>query len=322
MRLTSVLTPMSDQNLALAAQLGVSQVTIRNLGLELEAWQAAAERVASFGLQLGVVEDALETEAVIMGQPGRDEEIEGILKLLEIMSEVQLPILCYNFMAGTDWVRTSVDVPERGGARVTGFELADIDQAVSLDNASRQLEHSEISADQLWENLAYFLERVIPRAEQLGIALAMHPDDPPLDVFMGRARIMNSLANFQRLVELVPSPSNGICFCQGSFAEIGVDIPAAIKQLGPHIRYVHFRDIRGTRESFVETFHDNGPTDMLAAMQAYKEVGFEGPIRPDHVPQLCGEDDGEPGYTMLGRLFAFGYMRGLLEAVGASDSSR
>ena len=133
---------------------------------------------------------------------------------------------------------------------------------------------------------------------------------------------MNSLANFQRLVELVPSPSNGICFCQGSFAEIGVDIPAAIKQLGPHIRYVHFRDIRGTRESFVETFHDNGPTDMLAAMQAYKEVGFEGPIRPDHVPQLCGEDDGEPGYTMLGRLFAFGYMRGLLEAVGAPDSGR
>lgn len=317
MRMTSVLTPMSDENLALAAQTGVTHVTIRNQGDNLEAWRQASQRATRFGLQLGVVEDALETEKVIMGEDGRDEEIEGILRLLEIMAEIQIPILCYNFMAGTDWVRTSVDRPERGGARVTGFDLAQLDQAVSLDDASRQLDVREISADQLWENLAYFLARVIPRAESLGIALAMHPDDPPLDIFLGRARIMNSVAGFERLVELVPSPSNGICFCQGTFAEIGVDIPATIRRLGPHIRYVHFRDIRGTRESFQETFHDNGPTDMLAAMRAYQEVGFDGPIRPDHVPQLYGEDDGEPGYTMLGRLFAYGYMRGLMEAVGA-----
>jgi mannonate dehydratase len=95
---------------------------------------------------------------------------------------------------------------------------------------------------------------------------------------------------------------------------MGADIPATIRRLGPHIKYVHFRDVRGTRESFAETFHDNGPTDMAAAMRAYREVGFDGPMRPDHVPQMVGEDDGEPGYTMLGRLFAFGYMRGLMHA--------
>jgi len=97
---------------------------------------------------------------------------------------------------------------------------------------------------------------------------------------------------------------------------MGVDIPATIRRLGPHIQYVHFRDVRGTRERFVETFHDNGPTDMAAAMRAYRDIGFTGPMRPDHVPQLVGEEDGPPGYTMQGRLFAYGYLRGLMHAVG------
>ena len=100
----------------------------------------------------------------------------------------------------------------------------------------------------------------------------MHPDDPPLEVFLGRARIMNSVDGFRRLVELVPSARNGICFCQGSFVEMGARIPETIYELGPHIRYVHFRDIRGTKENFTETFHDNGPTDMAAAVKGYQVI--------------------------------------------------
>jgi mannonate dehydratase len=123
---------------------------------------------------------------------------------------------------------------------------------------------------------------------------------------------MNSVAAFERLVDLVPSPRNAICFCQGTFATMGVDIPQTIRRLGRHIQYVHFRDAQGTADSFVETFHYNGPTDMAEAIRALKQTGYTGPIRPDHVPQLHGEEDGEPGYTMLGRLFAFGYIRGLL----------
>ncbi len=317
MRLASVITPLSDENLALAAQTGVTDITIRYQGPQLADWLPVRDQVERHGLKICTVEDALQTEQIIMGSSGRDEEIKGIKQLLQVMSELEIPVLCYNFMAGTDWVRTSVSEPERGGARVTGFDLSQVDQAVSLDDASVQLEHREISADQLWENLAYFLEAISPEAERLGIALAMHPDDPPLDEFMGRARIMNSVEGFERLVGLVPSRSNGICFCQGTFAEIGVDIPATIRQLGPHIRYVHCRDVRGQRDCFVETFHDNGPTDMVAAIRAYKEIGFTGSIRPDHVPQLEGEEDGEPGYTMLGRLFAYGYLRGLIQAVEA-----
>jgi mannonate dehydratase len=314
MKLASVLTPMSDENLALAAQTGVECITLRYQGPDKSDWQPALERIRAVGLQPAAVEDAIAMENIIRGTEGRDDEIDGILKLLEIMADLEIPVLCYNFMAGTDWVRTRVDVAERGGAMVTEFNLDQIDQAVSLDDASRSLQHEVLTADQLWENLEYLLQQIVPRAESLGINLAMHPDDPPLDAFLGRARIMNCVENFLRLVSLVPSPVNGICFCQGTFAEMGVDIPAAIRQLGPHIHYVHFRDIRGTRESFAETFHDNGPTDMVTAIRTYREVGFDGPIRPDHVPQLIGEEDGPPGYTMLGRLFAYGYMRGLMQA--------
>lgn len=93
---------------------------------------------------------------------------------------------------------------------------------------------------------------------------------------------------------------------------MGADIPKVIRRLVPHICYVHCRDIRGTADSFVETYHDNGPTDMAAAMRAYRDIGFSGPVRVDHVPKLVGEEDGEPGYTTNARLFAWGYLRGLM----------
>lgn len=148
--------------------------------------------------------------------------------------------------------------------------------------------------------------------------MAMHPDDPPLASLLEKPRIMHSVECFDRLLQRYDSPCNAICFCQGTFATMGCDIPSTIHRFGSRIRYVHFRDVRGTPEAFEETFHDNGPTDMVAAMRALREVGFEGPMRPDHVPQMVGEEDGEPGYTMLGRLFAYGYMRGLMQATQAS----
>ncbi|MBM3459181.1 MAG: mannonate dehydratase, partial [Armatimonadetes bacterium] len=216
----------------------------------------------------------------------------------------------------TDWVRTRLDAPERGGALVTAFDLAEVEKAVSLTDEAEQVGYNAIGAGRLWENLEYFLERALLEAERCGVYLCMHPDDPPLEEFLGRARIMTTVESFERLIALSPSPCNAICFCQGTFAEKNVDIPDAIHRLGSRIRYVHFRDVRGTAACFAETFHDNGQTDMAEAMRAYRDIGFDGPIRPDHVPQLVGEEDGPPGYTMLGRLFAFGYMRGLMDALG------
>lgn len=314
MRLASVLTPMSAENLLLAAQCGVTDIVARYPKGGRDELRSVRQRINSFGMELSVVEGYLPIETI---KTGTDDgtELQAMIQLVRDMAEVGIPLLCYNFMAGTDWVRTRLDTPERGGAKVTAFHLAEVQKAMSLSQTASSVTGHLITKPALWSNLEKFLNAIVPVAEECGITLAMHPDDPPLDEFLGKARIMNSVESFERLVQLVPSPRNAICFCQGTFAEMGVDIPAAIRRLGPHIRYVHFRDIRGTRDAFTETFHDNGQTDMAAAMRAYRDIGFEGCMRPDHVPQLVGEDAGEPGYTMLGRLFAFGYMRGLMQAV-------
>ncbi len=169
----------------------------------------------------------------------------------------------------------------------------------------------------MWTNLGYFLERVVPIAEKAGVKLAMHPDDPPLSPIRGLARIMRSVENYQRLLDLAPSPVNGITLCQGNFTLMTRDLPGVIRRFGRQqkIFFVHFRDVRGTPEKFVETFHDDGQTDMLECMRAYRDVGYDGVCRPDHVPTMEGDSNQKPGYSSIGRLFAIGYITGLQEAV-------
>lgn len=314
MLLGSVLTPLNDTNLQLAAQCGVDGVVVRYPGPKLEDLLALKRTIEGYGLRILAVEGYLPIEKIKTGTDHDGDDLAAMKNLIRNMAQAGIHLLCYNFMSGTDWVRTQLDTPERGGARVTGFRLADAERAISLNAASQAISRQTIGADVLWANLERFLKAIIPVAEEASVTMAMHPDDPPLPVFMGKARIMNSVAAFERLVSLVPSTRNAICFCLGTFATMGVDIPRSIRRLGKHIQYVHFRDARGTAEDFVETFHDNGPTDMAEAIRALRENGFNGPLRPDHVPQLVGEENGEPGYTMLGRLFAFGYIRGLIHA--------
>lgn len=312
-RLATVLTPITEENLALAAQCGVTDLVARYYGPDAAALHAIQAQAERFGLKVTVVEGYLPIERLKLGIDDDGAELTAMKRLIRQVADAGIDLVCYNFMSGTDWVRTRSDLPERGGATVTQFRLADVAHAVSL-NASAIPEGPRVTTDQLWGHLDRFLTELLPVAEQVGVRLVMHPDDPPLPEFRGRARIMNSVESFERLVTRWASPSNGLCFCQGSFATMQVDIPAAIRRLGPHIRYVHFRDVRGNPTDFAETFHDNGPTDMVAAMRAYRDCGFDGPMRPDHVPMYVGEQ-GEPGYTMLGRLFAYGYMRGLMQAV-------
>lgn len=319
MKLASVLSPLSDTNLRLAAQCGVEGVVYRYPGPELEDLLAVKKKIEAQGLKLFGIEGFLPIEKIKTGTDSDGLELEAMKQLIVNMGKAGVGVLCYNFMAGTDWVRTQIDAPERGGARVTAFRLADVDEAVSLNDDREVIPEVTITANELWKNLESFLDEILPVAEQAGIVLAMHPDDPPVSEFRGKERILNSPEGFERLLSLRDHPCNRICFCLGSFASMGLGnekIQQAIRSFGKRIAYVHFRDVRGTPEDFAETFHDNGPTDMPAIIRTLREVGFDGPIRPDHVPQYEGEFDEEPGYTMLGRLFAYGYIRGLLQATG------
>ncbi|HUQ70705.1 MAG TPA: mannonate dehydratase, partial [Planctomycetaceae bacterium] len=291
MRLATVLTPLNDDNLQLAAQCGVTDLVTRYYGPDAPELHRVQNQAGRFGLTVAVVEGYLPIEQIKLGtDDGR--ELAAMQTLIRQLGDAGVPLLCYNFMSGTDWVRTRTDVPARGGATVTEFRLRDVERAVSLSKGATSSD-SRLTAAQLWGHLERMLNALLPVAERAGVTLAMHPDDPPLPELLGRGRIMCSVENFERLMQLAPSPANAICFCQGSFATMGVDIPKAIRRLGPHIRYVHCRDVEGTPESFAETFHDNGPTDMVAAFQAYRDIGFDGPLRPDHVPLYAGET-GEP----------------------------
>lgn len=246
------------------------------------------------------------------GMPGRDAEIATVCTLLENMGRLGIPVWCYEWMTDFNWLRTDTHTPSRGGSVVTSF-----DSALLRDAPPTEL--GPISEDQLWENLEYFLQRVLPVAEQCNVKLAMHPDDPPLSPIRGVSRIMRSVENFQRLLDLAPSPMNGITLCQGNFTLMTDDLPGVIRHFGQQrkIFFVHFRDVLGTPERFVETWHDAGKTDMLACMQAYRGIGFDGVLRPDHVPTVEGDSNANAGYSSFGRLYAIGYIRGLRQAVYA-----
>lgn len=264
------------------------------------------------GLEWTVLEGVNLTRAQL-GVEGRDENIEDFLNLIKACSEAGQEIICYNWMPAVNWSRTDTARIDRGGSLVTAFDIEEADPALTEYG-------DEFTHEDLWDNLEYFLNAVVPEAERYGIKLALHPDDPPVERLRGIPRIITSVDALKRMTQIYPSPSNGLCFCQGSIASQGrdVDIHAAIRWFGERglIHFVHFRDIRGTPENFVESWHDDGQNDMYEAMKAYYEVGFRGPIRPDHVPTIIGyEENRYPGYNDLGALFAFGYIRGLMEAV-------
>ena len=265
-------------------------------------------RFENHGITVAGVESAPPMNRIKLGQPGRDEEIGTVAEFLTNLGALSIPLWCWNFMAQFNWLRTSTTTRTRGGALVSSY-----DHAVMRD--APLTEAGLVTEEALWDNLAYFMERIVPVAEQAGVRLALHPDDPPISPIRGVGRILVSADALERAINLAPSPVNGITLCQGTLTTAGEDIPRTIRRFQDQgkLFFVHFRDVRGTAERFEETFHDDGQTDMFGAMRTYLEVGFDGPARPDHVPTMDGEDNSHPGYETLGKLFAVGYIKGLME---------
>lgn len=281
---------------------------------EFDVIKAVKESWDKEGLKLTVVEGppSLNTKTKL-GLPGKDEEIANFITLMKNMSRLGIDTICYNWMPLISWARSDKAIPDRGGALVMGFDINKME-------GDPITEYGTLTHDLMWKNLEYFLKAVVPEAEKYGIKLSMHPDDPPVDAIRGVPRIMTSVAAFKRLIDIYPSPNNGITW-DGTFGEMGdegkqEDLPAAMEYFGKKnvISFVHFRNVRGYRQHFNETFIDDGQMDMAKLMQILYDTGYKGPLRPDHVPTMAGDSNSFPGYSTIGVLFAIGYIRGLIDA--------
>ena len=265
------------------------------------------ERFINFGIKPIIIEpmpNALH-DHIKIGDSKRDECIEKVRGMFPIMRELGIETICFNWMAHIGWLRTRSDFEERGGAKVTAFDIKDLKPTESV-----------ISEDELWKNYKYFIDAVIDDAEKYEIKLALHPDDPPLPKLGGVSRIMISRENIRRAIfDVHPSDSLGITMCQANFFIMGEELESVAKEFRDKIHFIHFRNTRGVPTSFRETFHDNGAIDMASTLNMYTRLGINVPIRVDHVPTMKGEISSLPGYDALGRLFAIGYLKGILDSI-------
>jgi len=298
---------------------------------------ALRDEVERHDLALSVIESIPVHEDIKLGRPTRDRYIANYCESIRSMGldGAGVPVLCYNFMPVFDWLRTDLARHMADGSTALAYD----DTALSAIDLSRgtaelpgwataysaeQLDallaaYKSVGPSQLWDNLAYFLERVIPAAAASGVRMALHPDDPPWSVF-GLPRIITDARALQRVLDMVDEQANGITFCTGSLgAKADNDLPALARQLGEQrrIHFAHCRNIRRTGpKSFEETAHpsERGDVDMRAVLSALASTGFRGPIRSDHGRMIWGEN-GQPGYGLYDRALGAMYLHGLWEGL-------
>jgi mannonate dehydratase len=297
---------------------------------------ALKDTIESASLELAVIESVPVHEDIKLGRPSRERLSANFCETLYALGESGVDTVCYNFMPVFDWTRTDLSLALPDGSFGLAYEHAELDRmdlsqpqelpgwasAYTSDELQALLQaYHAIEAEQIWDNLAWFLERVIPAAEAANVRLAVHPDDPPWSI-LGLPRILTNANAFERLLAISDSPANGVTFCAGSLgAAADNDLPAMIRSIGGRgrIHFVHCRNVKRSGErDFHEVAHPtaNGDVDMCAVMSALRDVGFDGCVRPDHGRMIWGEN-GRPGYGLYDRALGATYLQGLWEGLNA-----
>jgi len=320
----------SDEILKLLAAFGVNNICSAlpsekfDQQWSVDGLTKLRERVESFGIKLEMAPLPLSSKYItnaenpnlMLGKsPERDREIDNLCQMIRNAARAGLPALKYN-LSILGVVRTE-PTRGRGGATYSTFVYDQAKQEPPLTEAG------PVDADRYWERISYFLDRVVPVAEEYKVKLACHPHDPgmPRDKgYRGVHTVLGSVEGLKHFVDLSPSKYHGLNFCQGTVAEMltrpGTEIFDVIRYFGSRgkIFNVHFRNIRGGFLNFRETFIDDGDVDMLKAMRVYKEVGYDGMIMPDHVPRIA-----EDSRALQAFAYTFGYIKALIAAVSAES---
>lgn len=332
---------VTDEYLAFARQIGVRGVQFNTPDLPGDRrWEpsdvcALVDRVTAAGLVVEAIENIPNHfyDRAMVGAPGRDQQIEDVCSTIRALGRAGVPILGMNWMPQSVW-RTSLGPAGRGGARVSEYE-----HAIASDEARRDevwiarrdrrvadakdswrrgdfvpIPAGDTSEQGMWANYEYFVRAVIPTAEEAGVTIAFHPDDPPVESLHSVARILRSVDALVQAATIVDSPRLASELCLGTVSEMGGETAVldAVRRLGAldKIAYVHLRDVRGTVPAFAETFLGEGNFAPLRVVRALREAGFDGFILDDHTPALTGDDP----YGYRGRAHALGYIHGLIEA--------
>jgi mannonate dehydratase len=315
-----------EEHLQLMRQLGVEYVVSavgpgKSGALEVADLVQKKEYYTARGLIWDVIEN-LSPEIyykVMLGVEGREEQMDRVCESIRAVGEAGISVLQYQWML-LGGLRTEYSPTGRGGARYPRFDMQVAEQmpAAAMDwlggGVYPTLPDRPLSAEQVWDNLHYFLQRAVPVAEESGVKLAAHPDDAPVPTYMGVARILVDWEGLQGCVNAVPSPNSGLGFCMGTIGTMAdMDVVAAVRHFGSmeRIFFAHFRNPRGQVPYFDEVFPDEGDIDMVQAVRAFAEVGFDGVIRIDHCPGVIGDN------PSADRSFAFqvGYLQGLMQAL-------
>lgn len=314
------LRDLDAETAAFARQLGVEGIQFNTPDLpgdkgfwEVDDLVALRRRCADAGLRLEALENVPMAfyDKVLTGAPGRDEQLENLARTIRNLAAAEIPMLGYHFMPTFVW-RTAV-VPGRGGARVTAFREADV-AAGNLVDYPQVDPGLRIDAEQMWDNYRVFCDAVFPVAEEVGVRLALHPDDPPVEAIGGVARLFNHPENFRTAYDIAQrSEAWGLDLCLGTTSEM-VGGAAAVEEMISYfvprgrVFYVHFRDVQGTVPEFQECFLGEGNYHPPTVMRRLIDLGFDGFLLDDHVPHIAGDTD----WGHRARAHAIGYMQALL----------
>jgi mannonate dehydratase len=301
----------ADADLQFCRQIGLRWVRVLcgELDPSVDTLRGVQQRLAGHGLRIwSAVHEASRSPRIQLGQPGRDEDLEIYRTFIHSLGALGIPVAAYDFHPGNIYTTAHV--------AYHGYQVREFDLDVFLGQVQALRFGREIGGEEMWANYTYFLRAILPAAEEAGVLLALHPDDPPLAQMNGVARLFYHVDGYRRALQLAGgSPSWGINLCVGTWSEggerMGRSVEGMIDEFGRagRIGDVHYRNVSGTLPHFVETLPDDGDVDMLAVMYALCRAGYGGAIYPDHIPQLAGDD----AFRRGGLAYAVAHMRAALQ---------
>lgn len=290
--------------------------------------------VAKANLVISVIESVPVHEDIKMGLETRDKYIKNYQQTIRNLASAGITTICYNFMPVFDWTRSNLQFINQDNSTSLIFNEEEVakldpkqlnlpgwDSSYSQEEMIKLIDYYQaMDHEMLWDNLTYFLKAIIPVCDEVSVKMAIHPDDPPFDIF-GIPRIITNFANLERFINLVDSPNNGLTLCTGSLGCVNTnDVVKMIKYFGQEKNRIHFAHLRNVKNygqtSFNEVAHmsDYGDIDMYQVTKAYLDYNYSGPYRPDHGRMIWGEE-GRPGYGLYDRALGATYIEGLKEAI-------